>query len=117
MDQNSSRNWRCALAITNQYNYHLFDMTSTQPEYGHVDLAPDPLDVDGDDNWAIAGINLRKNFGHVDALRGATFGVKKGEVGVMFGDNGAGKSTFLRVLCGIHQPDSGQVLIGGKPVN
>jgi simple sugar transport system ATP-binding protein len=103
--------------MVSQYNYHLFDMVSTKLKHGENDLSPELLDIGEGDNWAIAGINLRKSFGHVDALRGATFGVKKGEVSVMFGDNGAGKSTLLRVLCGVHQPDSGQVLIGGQPVN
>jgi simple sugar transport system ATP-binding protein len=63
----------------------------------------------------IACIGIEKSFGHVDALRGASITVRQGEVTALFGDNGAGKSTLLRILCGIHQPDRGQILIRGKP--
>ena len=65
---------------------------------------------------AIAGVNLYKSFGHVDALWGATIEVKRHSVTALFGDNGAGKSTLLRILCGIHAPDRGEVLIDGAPV-
>ena len=65
---------------------------------------------------AIAGVNLYKSFGHVDALRGATIEVKRKSITALFGDNGAGKSTLLRILCGIHAPDRGDVLIDGVPV-
>jgi simple sugar transport system ATP-binding protein len=65
---------------------------------------------------AIGCVGIEKSFGHVDALRGATFTVRQGEVTVLFGDNGAGKSTLLRILCGIHQPDRGEVLVRGEPV-
>ncbi len=64
----------------------------------------------------IACVDVRKSFGHVDALRGATIAVPKGKVTALFGDNGAGKSTLLRVLCGMYTPDSGEVLIEGTPV-
>ncbi|MEX0428022.1 ATP-binding cassette domain-containing protein [Nocardioides sp. DS6] len=65
---------------------------------------------------AIAAEHVGKRFGHVEALRDASINVDYGEVVALFGDNGAGKSTFLRVLQGIHRPDSGQVTIDGKPV-
>jgi simple sugar transport system ATP-binding protein len=65
---------------------------------------------------ALAGVGLYKHFGHVEALRGATLSVRKGEVTALFGDNGAGKSTFMRVLCGIYEPDGGQVFVDGKAV-
>ena len=65
---------------------------------------------------AIAGVDLYKSFGHVDARRGATIEVKRKSVTALCGDNGAGKSTLLRILCGIHAPDRGDVLIDGVPV-
>jgi ABC-type sugar transport system ATPase subunit len=65
---------------------------------------------------AIGCIGIEKSFGHVQALRGATLTVPQGEVTVLFGDNGAGKSTLLRVLCGIHRPDRGELLVQGRPV-
>lgn len=65
---------------------------------------------------AIAAEHIAKRFGHVEALRDASITVHHGEVVALFGDNGAGKSTFLRVLQGIHRPDAGQVTIDDKPV-
>jgi ABC-type sugar transport system ATPase subunit len=65
---------------------------------------------------AIGCVGIEKSFGHVEALRGASLTVRQGEVTVLFGDNGAGKSTLLRILCGIHQPDRGEVRVRGKPV-
>lgn len=68
------------------------------------------------DTVAIAGEHIAKRFGHVDALIDASVAVRRGEVVALFGDNGAGKSTFLRCLQGIYHPDRGRLIIGGKPV-
>jgi simple sugar transport system ATP-binding protein len=65
---------------------------------------------------AIAAQHVAKQFGHVQALRDASVTVHHGEVVALFGDNGAGKSTFLRTLQGIHSPDSGQIIINDKSV-
>jgi simple sugar transport system ATP-binding protein len=64
----------------------------------------------------ISASDVTKSFGHIEALRGASVDVGAGEVVALFGDNGAGKSTLMKVLCGIHQPDSGVVRIAGQPV-
>ena len=60
---------------------------------------------------AIAGQNIAKSFGHVNALIDANVTVHAGEVVALFGDNGAGKSTFLKTLLGVYQPDSGHVVV------
>jgi ABC-type multidrug transport system ATPase subunit len=52
---------------------------------------------------------LRKRFGAVHALRGATFSVEAGEVLGLLGPNGAGKSTLLECMAGLLHPDSGEV--------
>ncbi|WP_417563895.1 ATP-binding cassette domain-containing protein [Microbacterium sp.] len=65
---------------------------------------------------AIAGRHLAKKFGHVQALSDASISVPSGTVVALFGDNGAGKSTFLKLLLGIHQADAGELIIGDKPV-
>lgn len=57
-----------------------------------------------------------KNYGHVQALRGADFSVEAGKVVAMVGDNGAGKSTLVKVLSGIEQPDGGEIRFEGQPV-
>ena len=50
------------------------------------------------------------------ALRGASFAVYPGEVVALVGDNGAGKSTLVKTLAGVHQPDAGEILFEGQPV-
>jgi simple sugar transport system ATP-binding protein len=57
-----------------------------------------------------------KNFGRVRALRGANFTVYPGEVVALVGDNGAGKSTLVKTLAGVYQPEAGEILFEGHPV-
>ena len=52
---------------------------------------------------------------NVVALQGVSFDVRPGEVHCLLGANGAGKSTFLKVVAGAHPPDSGTMLINGRP--
>ncbi len=59
--------------------------------------------------------NIVKSFGGTQALRGVSMHVGRGEIVALLGENGAGKSTLIKVLGGIHQPDSGQVKIDGVP--
>ena len=60
--------------------------------------------------------DLRKSFGSVEALRGATLHANEGEVTAIVGDNGAGKSTLIKCLSGYHSPDAGTILIDGAAV-
>ena len=57
-----------------------------------------------------------KNFGHVQALHAASLQVYPGEVHGIVGDNGAGKSTMLKILSGLLKPDSGVLSINGQQV-
>ena len=61
--------------------------------------------------------NIVKRYGHVTALDGANFELRAGEVLAVIGDNGAGKSTMVKVLCGAAIPDEGEVLLDGVPVH
>lgn len=65
---------------------------------------------------AIAGTHLSKRFGNVQALVDASISVQAGEVVALVGDNGAGKSTFLNCLIGVHRPDTGEIRVGGELV-
>jgi fructose transport system ATP-binding protein len=58
-----------------------------------------------------------KRYGHVTALDGAELELHAGEVLAVIGDNGAGKSQLIKVLCGAVIPDEGQVLLNGEPVH
>jgi ribose transport system ATP-binding protein len=62
---------------------------------------------------ALALRDIRKSFGGVLALDGARLVVERGTVHGLVGQNGAGKSTLIKVLAGIHAPDSGQIVIDG----
>ena len=57
-----------------------------------------------------------KSFGAVRAVIDGTIDLYAGEAHALLGENGAGKSTIVKILAGVHQPDSGEVLIDGTPV-
>jgi len=65
---------------------------------------------------AIEAEELRKRFGSVEALKGVSFRVKRGEVFGFLGPNGAGKTTTVRILTGIIKPDSGRARVNGYDV-
>ncbi|MBH0238952.1 sugar ABC transporter ATP-binding protein [Methylobrevis sp. L22] len=60
--------------------------------------------------------SIGKQFGAVTALAGVDVDIRRGEVLALLGDNGAGKSTFVKVLAGAHRPTSGTLEIEGAPV-
>lgn len=65
---------------------------------------------------ALKVVQISKHFGGVVALNGAEIEVDYGEVVGLVGDNGAGKSTLVKVIAGVHLPDSGAVLVDGEKV-
>ena len=58
--------------------------------------------------------NVSKYFGNVIALKDVSVTVNAGEVTCVLGDNGAGKSTFIKILSGVHRYDEGEYLIDGE---
>jgi simple sugar transport system ATP-binding protein len=58
--------------------------------------------------------NVSKYFGNVVALKDVSVRVGAGEVTCVLGDNGAGKSTFIKILSGVHRHDEGQLLVEGE---
>lgn len=65
---------------------------------------------------AVALRSASKNFGHIQALSHADLTASRGEIHGIVGDNGAGKSTMLKILSGLFRPDTGELRIGGHPV-
>lgn len=58
---------------------------------------------------------LKKLYGGIKALNGIFFDLRKGEVHALMGENGAGKSTFMKILAGLEKPDSGEIFFEGSP--
>jgi len=61
--------------------------------------------------------SITKSFGSIQALKGVSLEVNKGEVVALVGDNGAGKSTLIKNIVGYHQPDSGEIYWKGERVD
>ena len=60
--------------------------------------------------------NIAKRFGALTALANVDLEIRSGEVLALLGDNGAGKSTFIKILAGAHPPSDGELVIEGNPV-
>jgi branched-chain amino acid transport system ATP-binding protein len=58
--------------------------------------------------------NLSVFYGGIQALRGVSFGINKGEIVTLIGANGAGKSTTLRAISGLVKPREGEILLEGQ---
>jgi simple sugar transport system ATP-binding protein len=59
-------------------------------------------------------IDIKKQFGPVIALDGVSVSVMPGECHCLLGDNGAGKSTFIKTMAGVHKPTSGEIRMNGE---
>ncbi|WP_417695241.1 sugar ABC transporter ATP-binding protein [Roseibium sp.] len=64
----------------------------------------------------LEAVNISKSFGPVPVLFSVSMNVRPGEVHALIGENGAGKSTFIKILSGFHEPTSGQIQIDGANV-
>jgi ribose transport system ATP-binding protein len=68
------------------------------------------------DNEILSLTNVSKAFAGVQALDHVSIDIRPGEVVGLVGENGAGKSTLIRILAGVYRPDSGELLLDGKPL-
>ncbi len=69
------------------------------------------------DDYILELKDVVKTFGGVTALNHVQFQLRRGEVHALMGENGAGKSTFIKVITGVHRPDSGIMLLEGEHVS
>jgi simple sugar transport system ATP-binding protein len=69
-----------------------------------------------EDVVSIRATDIRKRFGHLEALRGASLEIREGEILALVGDNGAGKSTLAKIICGAVAPDEGELSFWGETV-
>src|SRR5829696_6524745 len=60
--------------------------------------------------------HVTKRFGGITAVNDVSFGISPGEIHAVVGENGAGKSTIMKMLAGVHQPDSGSLVLRGESV-
>jgi len=66
---------------------------------------------------AVSISNVRKNYGHFEALHGLDIEIADGEFVVLVGPSGCGKSTLLRMIAGLEEITSGEIGVGGRVVN
>ena len=70
--------------------------------------------ANGSDGNALVAENIRKTFGSLEVLKGVSVTARKGDVIAMLGSSGSGKSTFLRCLNLLEQPDDGKIVVAGE---
>lgn len=91
---------------------------SSAPDLGPGVAGTEPTGQVGEtDVPVLEARGLVKTFGHVIGLRGVSLKLHRGEVLGIIGDNGAGKSTLIKCLTGALSPDSGEILLEGRPVS
>src|SRR5690554_3539503 len=57
--------------------------------------------------------NISKSFGGIQALKKVNFEVAPGQIHCLVGENGSGKSTFVKVVAGVHAPNQGEIILNG----
>src|SRR5579864_4906230 len=86
------------------------DFTVSQTTTGPIHLPKDGRPVD------VQVSELVKTFGKIQAVRGVSFTIGKGEIFGLLGPNGAGKSTTINMMCGYVPPTSGDATINGVSI-
>ena len=81
-----------------------------------ADPAPPAADSPGSGGFVLEMRGVSKSFPGVKALDDVSLKVRRGTVHALMGENGAGKSTLMKCLFGIYRPDTGDILLDGKPV-
>ena len=77
---------------------------------------PDTARISSGPHAALEMRSITKRFPGVVANDGISFDLRKGEIHALLGENGAGKSTLMNILYGLYQPDEGEILLDGRPI-
>lgn len=81
--------------------------------------AAGPHDVPWGEANSVSPIELRavsKSFAGIKVVHSVSFDMRPGEVHALMGENGAGKSTMIKIMAGLHQADEGEIIVNGKAV-
>ncbi len=70
----------------------------------------------GTNSPLISARGISKSFASVEVLRDVDLDLERGEIHALLGENGAGKSTFAKILAGVHRPTRGTIGLNGQPV-
>ena len=81
-----------------------------------IPTQPAVVIADSNRGVALRMSGISKRFGPVQALSDVSFQVRRGTVHALCGENGAGKSTLMKILAGVHQPDTGTIEFDGQAV-
>jgi ABC-type sugar transport system ATPase subunit len=68
------------------------------------------------DDYIVEMKGISKRFGAVQAVNNVNLELRRGEILGLVGDNAAGKSTLMKILAGAYSPDSGEIILDGKPI-
>lgn len=98
-----------AMHIANfEYYDKFFDLSET--ESGTVETLPESFDIEFRDvHFTYPGTGR-------EVLKGMSFTIRSGQAAALIGKNGEGKTTIIKLLLGLFEPDSGQILVGGRPL-
>src|SRR6201995_367678 len=98
-------------ALTDRYRSVLIAPCCFEGEEPQINQHPT-----SDSSPIIALKDASKSYGAVQASKNVSITLRSGEVRALAGENGAGKSTIVRMLAGVQRPDTGEVLVDGAPV-
>jgi len=99
-----------AIVKSNQGVIIVEELTSFTTKTGPIHLPKDGRPVD------VQVLNLVKTFGKIEAVKGVSFTIGRGEIFGLLGPNGAGKSTTINMMCGYLTPTSGDTIIDGLSI-
>jgi rhamnose transport system ATP-binding protein len=90
------------------------ELDETRMSFSQASLVPLPVDEKEGSATTLTLSAISKSFPGVRALHGVSFSLETGKVTALIGENGAGKSTIVKILTGIYVPDEGEIRVDGE---